>query len=169
MQELKNDTFKNQLIKNGYNSSYQGKTFASKRFIECVRCGKLIKNDLKVIKNHEYYCLNKELATRGNEISEPAFENEHSPYEYADDSQMLEQATEEPVSGEEAEDNTGSISGIILIGIVASIIGAIIIVYKILAQKNQPTSSITLTSINEQKSSTQSMQIMPKLPNSLPY
>lgn len=169
MQELKNDTFKNQLIHIGDNSSYVGKRSNSNRFIECIRCGKLIKNDLKVIKNHEYYCLNKALAARDNKVSELAFENDYQEEEYTDDSQMLEQVTEEPVYDEEAEDNSVSFSGIILISIAVSIIGAIIMVYKILAQKKQTDSNVIQPAINKGESSMQSPQIIPLLPYSLPY
>ena len=94
MQELNNDTFDNQYSHNDDNSHDIGKSISGKRFIECIRCGRHIKNDPKVIKNHEYYCRNKELAAT-NKISS---ENEYADNKYMEELPAPENATVEPVS-----------------------------------------------------------------------
>jgi hypothetical protein len=160
MQELKNDTFANQYTQNGDNYQDIGKSISDMRFIECIRCGKQIKNDPKVIKNHEYYCRTKELAAKEYKMDELSSENEYTDNKYMDDSPEQEKATVEPFSDKKPDDSV-SFSGIVLIGIAVSIIGAIIIVYKILAQKKQSASNITQTAINEQELSAQSPRIIP--------
>jgi hypothetical protein len=168
MQELKNDTFKNESIQNGDNSNYRVNRVYTRRFIECLRCGKEIKNDLTVIKNHEYYCKNKEDALKEDEIAEQASENDYPDEEYTEDLQVPEKAIVEPVSDDETYDDSESFSNIVLIGIAVGIIGTIIIVYKMLARKKQSAPTTTQTVISEQKSSVQPPRLTPTLPY-LPY
>jgi hypothetical protein len=93
-------------------------------------------------------------------MDELSSENEYIDNKYVDDSLEQEKATVEPFSDEKSDDSV-SFSGVVLIGIVVSIIGAIIIVYKILAQKNQPDLNITQTPMDKGESSAQSLQIAP--------
>lgn len=144
MQALENNAFKDQYPQNGDNSQDIGKSISGKRFIECIRCGKQIKNDPTVIKNHEYYCRNKEIAAQKYKVDQLSSENEYSDNNYKKDLQIEEKATVGHVS-DKTTNNSGSFSGIVIIGIIVGIIGAILFAYKILAQIRRPGSNITQT------------------------
>ena len=158
MQELNDDMFGGQFARNNGNSHDIVKSTSRTRFIECIRCGKQIKNDPRVIKNHEYYCRNKELAST-NKVGELSSENEYTGNKYMEDLQMQEKATFEPVS-DKITDDSGSYSDIVLIGVAIGIIGAILIVYKILAQKKHPDSNITQTPMDNGELTIQSPEIV---------